>query len=86
MSERPITGMANPLELSISQAFEKERLSRLIETTSDTKLLKEIAITLLNGWMTQRAATTWVMHEAFGAAPKIDAAQFTPHPQETIDG
>lgn len=78
--------MANPLELSMGQAFEKERMSRLIENTSDVRLLKEIASTLLNGWMMQRAVTNWVMTEALGSAPKVDAARFTPHPQETIDG
>ncbi len=56
--------MANPLELSIAQSFEKERFSRAIEDSRDIKEVKEIAKTLLAGWFTQRAAAQWILKES----------------------
>lgn len=56
--------MSNPLELSLSQSFEKERFLRVINESSDVKELREIAKVLLNGWYTQRAASQWIMKEA----------------------
>lgn len=72
--------------MSMGQAFERERMSRCIETTNDVKQLQKIAVTLLDAWLTQRAATGWVMREALGSAPKIDASQFELTPQEEING
>jgi hypothetical protein len=51
----------------MDQAFQKERFARAIEETSDVKTLREIAKTLLAGWMTQRAATNWIMRQAMSA-------------------
>jgi hypothetical protein len=56
--------MANPLELSIAQSFEKERFTRAIENSQDIKEVKEIAKVLLGGWFTQKAATQWVLQES----------------------
>lgn len=75
--------MPNPLELSLSQSFEKERFGRAIEESTDLKEVKEIARVLLNGWFSQRAATQWVLKEALGARAKIgpdDLKQFGFHP------
>jgi hypothetical protein len=56
--------MANPLELSTAQSFEKERFTRAIERSEDVKELREIAKTLLSGWFTQKAATEWILRES----------------------
>jgi hypothetical protein len=63
--------MANPLELSIAQSFEKERFTRAIEDSRDIKELKEIAKTLLSGWFTQRAATQWILKESLQRSATI---------------
>lgn len=63
--------MANPLELSIAQSFEKERFTRAIEDSKDIKEIKEIAKTLLNGWFTQRAATQWILRESLQRSATI---------------
>ena len=59
--------MSNPLELSLSQSFERERFLRVIDESSNVKELREIAKVLLNGWYTQRAASQWIMKEALDA-------------------
>lgn len=56
--------MGNPLQLSASQQFELERLSRVIEATRDPATLQGIARELLKLWQTQKAATNWAIHEA----------------------
>lgn len=75
--------MQNPLELSLSQSFEKERFGRAIEESTDLKEIKEIARVLLNGWFAQRAATQWILKEALDTRVKIgpgELAQFGFHP------
>jgi hypothetical protein len=56
--------MSNPLQLSASQAFDKERFSRAIAASKDTEELRGIAKTLLDGWFSQRAATQWILKTA----------------------
>jgi hypothetical protein len=56
--------MLNPLQLSASQAFDKERFSRAIAASKDTEELRGIAKVLLDGWFSQRAATQWVLKTA----------------------
>lgn len=68
--------MANPLELSIAQSFEKERFTRAIEDSRDIKELKEIAKTLLSGWFTQRAATQWILKESLQRSATIKPEAF----------
>ncbi len=63
--------MANPLELSTAQSFEKERFFRAIERSNDVKELREIAKTLLSGWFTQKAATQWVLKESLSKPATI---------------
>lgn len=52
-----------PLALSTAQQFESERLGRLIDSLEDIGQLRKVATVLLQGWMTQRAATAWAMRE-----------------------
>lgn len=56
--------MSNPLELSLSDSFNRERFSRAIDETSDVKQLREIAKLLLGSWLSQKTATKWVLDQA----------------------
>lgn len=53
-----------PLELTASQKFEIEKFSRIIDATEDITALKTVAKQLLHVWMTQKAATVWVIKQA----------------------
>ena len=53
--------MTEPLQLSITQRFEIERMNRAIDSTVDTEQLKQIAKQLLQAWQSQRAATAWAI-------------------------
>lgn len=63
--------MPNPLELSLSDSFNKERFSRVIDESTDIKELREVAKTLLGGWLTQKAATQWILKEALAKPATI---------------
>jgi len=63
------------MELSISQRFEQERLSRLIDQTGDVGQLRMMAKMLLEAWMVQRSATLWAMKESL---PKARVATVAP--------
>ena len=52
-----------PLALSTAQQFESERFGRAIDATDDLPTLRGLAKQLLQAWMTQRAATHWVMRQ-----------------------
>ena len=52
--------MDRPIELSITQRFEVERMNRAIDATADREQLQAIAKQLLQAWQSQRAATEWV--------------------------
>jgi hypothetical protein len=55
--------MATPIELTIGQQFEIERLSRTIDATSDPDELRLLAKQLLQAWHTQKAATNWLIRQ-----------------------
>jgi hypothetical protein len=63
--------MAEPLQLSLGQRFEKERLSRVINESKDIEALRKIALTLMDGWFSQRAATQWVMRQSLSMPPTV---------------
>jgi hypothetical protein len=56
------------MELSTSQQFEQERLSRLIDQTADVGQLRTMAKMLLEAWMVQKAAALWAMRESLPKA------------------
>lgn len=64
LSVDPRPFMANPLELSLSDSFNRERFTRIINESSDVKELRQIAVLLLGSWLTQKAATQWILKEA----------------------
>ena len=55
--------MTEPMQLSIGQKFELERMTRAIDQTQDIKELRDICKRLLQGWQSQKAATQWVMRQ-----------------------
>lgn len=55
--------VADPISLSTAQAFEQERMLRAIDATSDVLALQGLCKQLLQAWMTQRAASHWLMHQ-----------------------
>lgn len=55
--------MGARIELSTSQQFEIERLSRAIDATVDANQLRSLAKQLLQAWHTQQAATNWLIRQ-----------------------
>lgn len=57
--------MAEPLKLDLTDAqrFEQERLLRAIDNTQDINVLREAAKTFVRGFMAQRAAAHWLIHQ-----------------------
>ena len=55
--------MDRPIELSITQRFEVERMNRAIDATADREQLQAIAKQLVQAWQSQRAATEWVRQD-----------------------
>lgn len=56
--------MSNPLELSLSDSFNRERFTRSINACNDVKDLQALAVLLLNSWLAQKAATQWTIRQA----------------------
>ena len=54
----------DPIALTPAQAFEQERMARFINETNDVETLRSIAKLMLDGWMTQKAATNWAIRQA----------------------
>lgn len=73
-----------PLELSLSQQFEVNRFSRVIDETTDVPTLQKIAKELLQAWQSQKAVTAWVMRENLQNPPsfKFNPDEFTPNQQQ----
>lgn len=51
------------MELSLTQRFELEAHSRLLDDIDDTETLRNMAKLLLQSWYAQKAATAWVMRQ-----------------------
>ena len=59
-----------PIQLSMGQQFDQERMSRLIDATDDPRALRAMAQQLLVAFFTARAATDWVISQQ--KAPRLD--------------
>jgi hypothetical protein len=68
--------MSNPFELSLSDSFSKERFTRAINESDDVKELRQIAITLLNGWLNQKAAGQWILRQSMSSPAKVSTEAF----------
>ena len=55
--------MSDGIQLTTTQEFEQERLSRAIEATVDPEQLRSMAKQLLQAWHSQKAATAWVIRQ-----------------------
>lgn len=73
----------DPIALTPAQAFEQERMARFIDDTDDPETLRSIAKLLLQGWMTQKAATNWAIRQGPPGAPqrRSAASPMAHHPQ-----
>lgn len=65
--------MSDPLQLSLGQKFDLERMIRAIDATGDPQVLRGLCKQLAQAWQGQKAATQWVMRQQLGSP-----AQFTP--------
>lgn len=68
--------MSNPLELSLSDSFNKERFTRAINESNDVVELRKIATVLLQGWLTQKAATQWVIKQSMSKPATVSTEPF----------
>lgn len=59
----PASPDRGPMQLSVGQQFEIERLNRLLDEVDDAKTLRNLAKQLLHLWVGQKAATEWVMSQ-----------------------
>jgi hypothetical protein len=66
-------GIVNPLELTMGQKFELEKMGRVIDSTTDLKVLQGLCKQLLGAWMSQKAATAWVMRENLPGLPNYSS-------------
>lgn len=53
----------DPIELSMGQRFEIERMNRAIDNTTDVVMLRKLAKQLLQAWQIQRAAANWAISQ-----------------------
>lgn len=56
---------SDPIELSLGQQFEIERMTRAIDNTTEIETLWAITKQLLQAWQVQRAAANWVIRQQF---------------------
>jgi hypothetical protein len=66
------------LTLSMTQNFEIERMSRVIDAETDIEALKRVTKQLLMAWECQKAATRWTMSHKLPAPFRV-----TPEETET---
>jgi hypothetical protein len=62
-------GIISPMELTIGQKFEIEKMGRVIDSTTDLKALRDLCKQLLEAWMVQKAAAVWIMRENLPGPP-----------------
>jgi hypothetical protein len=55
-----------PIELSLIQSFEVERLKREIDGQSDPAALRSLAKDLLKAWFSEKASTNQAIKEQLG--------------------
>ncbi len=70
--------MEDAIALTLGQDFEIARFSKAIDATSDPAALRGIAKQLLMAWLTQQAATRWMMRQR--TAPTVRPADLALEP------
>jgi predicted AAA+ superfamily ATPase len=53
----------DPMQLTLSQRFELERMYRTIDETNDIDTLRKLCKETLRAWQMQKAATAWAMRQ-----------------------
>jgi len=61
----------DPIELSMGQKFEIERMNRVIDSTSDVEALRSLSKQLVSTWMAQKATTDWMIRQNLKHLPQI---------------
>ena len=56
-----------PIELSLNQSFEVERLKREIDAQTDAEALRLLAKDLLKAWFSEQANTNQAIKNQFGS-------------------
>ena len=56
-----------PIQFSLNQSFEVERLKREIDAQSDAEQLRVLAKDLLKAWFSEQANTQQAIKEHFGS-------------------
>lgn len=64
---------AEPLDLSMGQKFELERMLRVIDSCDDLKDIKSLAKQLTTSWMSQKATIAWLIRQSLGKPPSVVA-------------
>lgn len=54
------------IKLSMGQRFEMEKMNRAIDSCNSVSELQTLAKSLVSAWMTQKAATAWMIREQMG--------------------
>lgn len=58
------------MSLSVAQMFEVEKYTRMINSCTSVEDLRKLSKMLLQAWMTQKAATDWVIRNSLGTRDK----------------
>ena len=73
MSLNEISGTfgAEPLDLSMGQKFELERMLRTIEGCNNLEEIKSLTKELTTSWMSQKATIAWLIRQNLGKPPSV---------------
>jgi hypothetical protein len=53
----------DPMQLTLYQSFELERMCRTVDETNDIATLRKLCKDTLRAWQMQKAATAWAMRQ-----------------------
>jgi hypothetical protein len=53
-----------PAQLSTAQAFDRERMTRVIQQEESIEAIRSLAIQLLVAWQSQRLTCAWLLRQA----------------------
>lgn len=66
-------GFIGELELTMTQKFELEQMLRAIEACDNLEEIKSLAKQMASAYMTQKAATNWIIRQSLGKPPSMVA-------------
>jgi hypothetical protein len=74
----------NPMELTVGQQFEVEKMGRVIDSTTDYRTLQALCKQLLQAWMSQKAATAWIIRENLPGRPNYSRVTLSDDAKESL--